>query len=442
VANDATIWIGAMFPTRGPMAPEFSGSLRAVDLARRDFIDVSNGLPSARPGGPVRPLAVLACDDGEDPPRAARHLVDDVGVPAVIGFARSKEVVDLAVDLFNPRGVLALAANTASMISDIPRLPGRPRLVWRTTISGPIIARSMAAVVGTVIEPELRRTRFLGRDEPMRVALVRTDNTSGIGLSDSLVSSLRYNGKSVAENGDATYREMVMADTGGRAGRITEDDGVVAQLAAFRPHVVLDAAGEVGTLVARLEATWPPAERFRPSYLAQGTLSGAELGTSVSRNPELARRLFGVDTAIDTPAVAKFVLRYNQVFSPAITALEASDAPYDAFYLLAYAIAALGDGPIDGASLARAIPRLQGGTPVDVGAGGIYAALGTLGRGESIDLRGTVTSLDFDDATGDAPASYAVFCFRSDSGGHFVPAESGLSFDGKPGQASGELRCP
>ncbi len=328
------------------------------------------------------------------------------------------------------------------MISDIPRLPGRPRLVWRTTISGPIIARSMAAVVGTVIEPALRKTRVLGHDEAMRVALVRTDNTSGIGLSDSLVSSLRYNGKSIAENGDAAYREMVMADTGGRAGRISEDDGVVTQLAAFRPHVVLDAAGEVGTVVARLEAAWPPAERFRPSYLAQGTLSGADLGASVAKNPELARRLFGVDTAVDTPAVAKFVLRYNQVFSAGITALEASDAPYDAFYLLAYAIAALGDAPIDGPSLSRVLARLQSGTPVDVGPGGIYAALGALGRGESIDLRGTVTSLDFDDATGDAPATYAVFCFRSDAGGHLAPAEAGMSFDGKTGQASGELHCP
>ena len=444
VGNEATIWIGAMFPTRGPMEPEFEGAVRAVDLARRDFIDVSNGLPPARSGGPVRPLAVLACDDGEDAPRAARHLLDDVGVPAVIGFARSKEVVDLAVDQFNPHGVLALAANTAPMISDIPRLPGQPRLVWRTTISGPVIARSMAAVVGMVIEPDLRRARVLRPDEPMRVALVRADNASGIGLSDALVSSLRYNdGKSVALNGDSAYREVVMADTAGRAGRVAADDGAVAQLRAFRPHVVLDAAGEFGSLVDGLEAAWPPIEHFRPRYLAQGTLSGTELATAIARSPELARRVFGVDTAIDTPAVAKFVLRYNQVFTPNITALEATDAPYDAFYLLAYAIAALGDSPIDGASLARAIPRLQGGeTPVDVGPGGIYAALAALERGERIDLRGTVTTLDFDDATGDAPATYAVFCFRSDASGHLAPAESGLSFDGKSGRPSGELRCP
>jgi hypothetical protein len=64
-----------------------------------------------------------------------------------------------------------------------------------------------------------------------------------------------------------------------------------------------------------------------------------------------------------------------------------------------------------------------------------------LGRGENIDLRGTTTSLDFDETTGDAPTRFAAFCFRPDAAGKLTPVESGFFFDSRTGP-SGEPRCP
>ena len=122
-----------MFPLSGPERVPTARLARRGGLARRDFAETVGGLPPARPGGPRRPLAVVICDDAADPARAAAHLVDDVRVPAILGFAPSKEVADLAASLFIPKGVLALASNTATMLRTIPRAPGEPRLVWRTT---------------------------------------------------------------------------------------------------------------------------------------------------------------------------------------------------------------------------------------------------------------------------------------------------------------------
>jgi branched-chain amino acid transport system substrate-binding protein len=439
IASDDTIWIGAMFPTHGPMVPQFVESFRAVDLARRDFLEVSGGIPAGKAGASPRPIGVVQCDDSIDPLRAARHLVDDVGVPAVIGFARSKEVVDLALSVFNPRGVIAFAANTAPMLSSIPRPPGEARLVWRVSYTGPMHAAASAPLVHA-IEEQLRASHVLGAGEPMRVLFDRAANTAGIGASDAIVSSLRYNDKTVAENGERAFREVPVPDLADRDGD-TGAARVVAEIVAFRPHVVLDIAAGA-SMLALAEESWPRGERFRPRYIYQGALSYPEFTAAVARDPSLARRLFGIDTAVDTPAVAKFVLRHNEVFEPKVTALEADDAPYDAFYTLAYLIVALGDAPVDGASLARAIPRLKGGAPIDVGPAGIYAAVAALGRGENIDLRGTATSLDFDETTGDAPARFAAFCFRADPAGKLAPAESGFFFDSQTGMVTGEPRCP
>jgi len=439
LADESTIWVGSMFPTHPPLGPDFVESVRSVDLARRDFLEVSNGLPSPRPGAPPRPIAVVQCDDGVDPPRAARHLVDDVGVPAIIGFARSKEVVDLALSLFNPRGVMALAANTAPMLSSIPGAPGQPRMVWRVTYSSPMLAGAMAAVVRRV-EPQLRASHALAAAEPMRVLLVRVTNATGIGVSDSVVATLRYNGKTVAENGERGFREVAIPD-------LTELHGasasarVLAEIAAFHPHVVLDTAGGA-SLVAEIEAAWPAGGLARPVYVLQGTLSEPEYAQAIAHDAALARRLFGVDTATESAPATKYVLRHNEAFQPPINALEANDAPYDAFYAFAYLAAALGDAPIDGPSLARAIPHIVGGKPVDVGPAGIYAALAALGRGESLDLHGAATSLDFDPATGDASTRFAAFTFCPDAAGKLRPAEAAFTWESHAAEAAGELRCP
>src|SRR5262249_42716324 len=160
----------------------------------------SNGLPGVHRGDPPRPIGVVMCDDEMDPARAASHLAVDLRVPGVIGFSRSKDVLDLMTSTFVPHGVLALAAaNRATTLTSITPSPGEPRLVWRTAVSAAARIPVVVAVVNEIITPEIRRQV---RDGPLRVLLLRMDNPAGQSYSDAMVTALALNGAGVAANGD------------------------------------------------------------------------------------------------------------------------------------------------------------------------------------------------------------------------------------------------
>jgi branched-chain amino acid transport system substrate-binding protein len=213
------------------------------------------------------------------------------------------------------------------------------------------------------------------------------------------------------------------------------------ELAAFLPHVIVNAVDE--PLIPAVEQAWPASARFRPRYLP-AHLEALPLRTWVQQHPEARKRIFGVETAPTTPAVAKLVLRNNQVFPTKVDAFSVKGAPYDGFYVLAYAAAALGGERITGPALARALPRLlPPGEPIDVGAAGIYQALTLLGAGKGFDLVGSVTTLDFDPDTGDAPADFAVFCLAPGQGGALPEVvESGLVYRARTRKLEGAARCP
>jgi serine/threonine protein kinase len=441
VANDATVWIGAMFPVSGEDPSEYGPlSGRAVDLARRDFAEATGGLPPARPGGPKRPIGVVLCDDLAVHEPLAQHLVRDLRVPAIIGFSRSKEVMDLSSSLFLPNGVLALAANTASALRDIGHAPGEPRLVWRVTTSSDMVSPANVALVPAVIEPDLRAARVVPPGEPMRVAVLRVTNPSGTALADDYVASLRFNGKSVAENGDR-FRVFSVPDRGVMDDFM--DAPVLDQLVAFSPHLVL-LAGPTSSVISQVEAAWPRKAGFRPRYLKGAANIGRKLVAAVIDDPALRSRCYAVDGATDGEALTKFVHHYNETFTPHQTAADATSAPYDAFYVFAYAAAALGDQPITGKALASALARLgPPGEPIDVGPGGIYKAFQLLGAGKNIDLQGAATNLDFDPETGDAGADIAVFCLAPGTATdppRSVP--SGMVFRARTKKLEGAMRCP
>ena len=440
VANPDTIWLGAMFPLSGADASAFvRANANAADLARRDFATMSGGLPSAR--GP-RPVGLVMCDDAVDPARAARHLVDAIGVPAVIGFHRSKEVVDLASSLFVPKEVVAFAAlNASPLVTRVAHPDGSPRFVWRTTVSSSDWVVPVARVVEEVYERELRAS-VLGANDRVRVALVRMTNSATLSSADALFSALRFNGRDAIANGD-DYRQIVFDDAMGEASESYAR--AVDEIVRFRPHVIVYMDPEVfpAHLLAPLEAAWPARERFRPRYVTGGAPTAEPLARFVGASAERRKRFLGVDVPASTATNVRLAMRYNEVFSPKVTAATAPGVAYDAFYTAAYAMFASGEDRPSGAGIARGIARLvPPGVRIDVGPTHVFDAFEALRAGKNIDLDGATTTLDFDLATGESRASFAVYCIEPSTDGRADAIESGLVFRSGAPHLEGTLRCP
>jgi len=437
IENDATLWIGAMYPY-GPNGSDYGKqAARAIELARKDFQDVG-GIPATVLGGKPRPLGVVLCDDTEEHEPLAKHLITDVNVPVILGFARSKEVMDLAAAFFLPRGVLALASNTAATLVDIPHLPGEARLVLRVTTSADMTFRPKALFIEEILEPLLKTQGAIRPGDNMRIALVRSDNASGVSHADRMISTLHWNGKNAVENGNL-IQQYVVPDELKRKDKPDSLREVADAVAGFAPHLVVDGGADAEPYLA-IERQWKKATKFRPLYLTSSPLDTPALRTLVQESPDGERRIFNLNSRV-TATAKKFVMHHNEIFTnDKLDAFGATTAPYDAFYTAAYAIIALGDGAITGKAMAQAIRRLvPPGEPIEVGPASIYKATKLLRDGKNVDLIGAQTSLDFNPETGDATADVVVFCL--DSTTHAV-IDSGVVYDASTSKLVGTMKCP
>ncbi len=441
--NDATVWIGAMFPVSGEEGKVYGlSNQRAVELARRDFASSLGRFAHSDPLA-IHPIGVVACDDIADARRAAAHLVDDVGAVGVIGFRNSSEVVDLAATVFIPRSVVAVAAlNTGAAVTALPQPTGEPRLVWRTTYNMTGTAAPLSAFVHDVLEPRVLAAPARGAVAPVRVALIRSKNGGAGALSAELRRTLVFNGVSATANRE-TYLEIAYDDPLEHA---AAPDWQTARrdLLQFAPHIVLFQGDDtlVTNVIAPLEASWP-AHAPRPIYATMHNLAPAVFSL-IGKDPSRRRRFFGITSVSTIDTNAKFVTHYNETFAEKITRTVAPNTSYDAFYLLAYGVHALGDRPPTGPNLARALTRLMPpGKPVDVGPADIFDAYKTLAAGKNIDLDGAIGKLDFDVETGEAPVDMAILCVNVDHEGRaFDTVESGLVYDAATKKLTGAMRCP
>ncbi len=449
--RDDALVVGAMFQLSGALAePIGQPSMRAVDLARRDFVQVARGLPSKGGDAPPRPLVIVCCDDAVDSAKVARHLVEELRVPAVIGFGSSHELIGLASSLFVPQRVLAVPAeNSSALITAISAPPGEPRLVFRTSLSSAAVVEPISALVANVLEPARRAE--LGRStRPLRVAMLRRKSASGLAVGDALFAALRFNGKTALDNQvGAAFRELSVAEP--NDANAADSYGTAArELLGFTPDIVLYAGGDelTETFFQPLEKGWPRGAA-RPTYVALNGLTGvskeAAFFTWLGRDAELRHRFIGIAAPANTATNARFTTRYNQAYPEAVTTTNLSPAaPYDAFYLVAYAAFVAGDGPVRGTDLARSIASLLSpGKRIEVGPTAILDAVATLRAGGHVDLNGAGGPLDFDLATGESPADFVFVCPGRDAKGNAdAEVESGLSFASADHALRGTMRCP
>jgi hypothetical protein len=437
IEADDTVWFGTMLPLKGPTFGE--PNLRAIDLARQDFEQMMAGYSKSTGEAHVRPFGVVSCDDTKDAMRAARHLVEEVHTPAVVGFRSGAELIDVGSALLVPNGVVAIASLTTSPVAtSLPTAPGQPRLVWRTTYSSAESARAIGHVVPELVERGLRAKGALAKTASMRVALVREKARGGGAFDATIFDSLSFNGRPARDNG-TSFQEFVIDDS--EAVRGAERATALANIRAFEPHLIILIFGDTVGLVEELERTWP---RVRRPYYVFQTSMGDPLLSWIGQSVERRHRFLGLTPMTSNSVNAQFVVHYNENAASKVVSSTAPSESYDAFYLLAYAAYAVGKGDIHGTDLARAIERLlPPGPKIEVGPASIFEAFTLLRNGAKIDLDGAASSLDFDTRSGEMRVDQAVVCAGVDRDGFARGVvDSGVVYRSADQRLVGDIHCP
>ncbi len=117
-----TIVLGFMGPLRDQFASVGNPLKQGAELALNEIETRTNGLPAAG-GSQQRHLVMLGCHDIDDPERVARHLVDEVQVPAILGPAFSGITVQVTTDVTVPSKVMTISASCGARRLQIPSRP-------------------------------------------------------------------------------------------------------------------------------------------------------------------------------------------------------------------------------------------------------------------------------------------------------------------------------
>jgi branched-chain amino acid transport system substrate-binding protein len=428
--NDNAVLVGSLAPTTGSDATTGKPIENAIKLAVGDFEKGANGLPP-RPGTSARrPIVLVGCDDSNEPVKAAAHLVDDLGVQAVIGAAFSGVTIKVATDVTIPKGALLVSPSATSVAITSLQDNG---LVWRTSPSDTLQASALALLVPQV-EATVRQEYSIQPATPIKLAIVHKGDAYGAGLADTLQAKLQFNGKAALDNG-TNYLRFDYGDPDATPPTTKYAEAITAVL-NHKPHILLIFGVNEGVneIFKPITQQWSGSTGHEPRYLFSDGGLLTELWTTVGSNDKLRKRVLGTVPGTNNNLFKTFRAAY-------VTSITDGTSPdtfgaaggYDALYLIAYSVVAAGDKPLTGANLAEGMKKLvPPGKSVDVGMLNINTTYPDLLAGNSIDFNGASGPLDFDVNTGEAQSDIQIWCLPKDGNGAATMGQfSGLFYDPK-----------
>lgn len=385
---DEIVWIGSILATSEPFTSTVVPIENAIELAIDDFNSVTS-LPDGRKVG------WIACDSAGSPAAAAaaaEHLIDEVGVPAIIGPALSEEVLALAPTVVESGTFMISPSATAASIAGLDD----SGLIWRTISSDAVQANAIADRLASLDPP------------PQSILILAKNDAYGVGLFEPMIQRLAAQLPGVP-TGSLLYPDPVGLETDEieRAYATVIAEGFAQEADTI---VFLGASEVVEVLRAYLLAwnnTGVPLPRFVVSHGAVPSLLSATGLVADSFAPTLMASLEGVSPAIQDPTnFEAFNIRYRVVFSDA-NPLSASPLGYDAALVTLLGMVAGGaDGGVD---IASAMPRLADATGTPVAMGNVQAVLDArelLVSGANLDIGGVSGPLDFDLVAGEISSNY------------------------------------
>jgi ABC-type branched-subunit amino acid transport system substrate-binding protein len=425
--NDDAILIGTFFATTGPTGAANSSREQSAILAAEELNSsiAGGGLPPATDGGMVRPLLVLQCDAASDPLRVARHLVDDLHVPAVVGPNAGQDVVDVTQQVSAKGGMLLMSPTVLS--SSVSNLVDNG-LTWRNVPSDEQRAKLVITQIND-IEAALHATR----GNTLKLGIVYRTDALGLSARDSISGKLSFNGKFISDPANAAYVSLDHYDD---LNDIPSQTAIATKYATFRPDIVFVTVNEiVANIVMPLERALMSADAGAnlPYYVGNDAskvktwLTGA-IATNVTA--DFRSRVRGIGVRPDgnsAPVFAAFntafLSRYGS--NPGTAGMATS---YDAMYSIAYAIAAAGNVPISGDRVAKGLRSLASGDIINVGQAQASLAFQRLSAGSSIALRGTFSPMQWDFNGDVVSGTVEVWCVGL-AGGTASFGSSGVTMD-------------
>ncbi len=432
VTNDNTIVLGTIFTTTGTNGPSGEARQRSAEVALNEITLSVGGIRSG-PSGVPRPLALVACDDTLDSIKPATHLIDDVGVPAIVGVAASSRVIDVATSVTIPKGVLLISPTaTSAAITSL----ADANLVWRTAPSDVLQALALVDQLPAV-EADYRRRNVVPGATKVQAAFVYINEAYGLGLFEAVTRDGVINGKPIGDPANAGLSNALAYPT-----NPPNLDAQVSAILAERPRpavIVAFGSTEIVTeLIGPLESRWGTTDP-RPLYLLSDAAQKTELLDLVATNDSLRTRVRGSVPAAPTSSsnFQSFVFKYEGMYGAPAPEVFGMAGTYDAIFLLAYAAAAAGPRPLSGDELQKGFGRLVSGAPINVGGTSMNLGFQALTSPGSFDFDGASGPLDFDLMTGEARSNIEVWCIAQTAGMRPSFVASGRFFDAKANQLTG-----
>ncbi len=386
---DEILWVGSILATSPPFDDAVVPIENAIELAIEDF----NSVTSLADG---RKVGWIACDsrgDAELAVEAAEHLIEDVGVPAIIGPALSGAALALRPLIVDSGTFLISPTATTASITDLDD----DGLIWRTISSDVYQAAAIADRLASM-DPA-----------PQRVLVFAKEDAYGLGLFSPVTERFEAAMPGVPI-GALTYPDPAGLSASER------ENAYSTTIATGFPQdadaVVFLGTSEVADLIEKYLVAWEGSQTGLPRFLVSHgavpiLLPILQVADGPFR-PTLMAALEGVAPITQDPAnFEDFNIRYRVRFSD-LNAVSSSSLGYDAAIVTLLALVAA-DEP-RGVDIARAMPRLAdaAGTPLPFTGGQqfIANARDVLVGGGNLDVSGVSGPLDFDLVTGEVRSGY------------------------------------
>lgn len=311
---------------------------------------------------------------------SARYLVDNIGVPAIIGPAASSDTQAVFLEVRDDRVLVISPSATSPALSSLDPIAvsdENPGLLWRTAPPD--------SLQGVAIADDMRRQDF-GRTEAVdAVAVIHESGAYGEGLAAVFADAFA---------GDATF--FLYDDDNSR----TE---AVATVGSGSFDEVLFVSSQTNDVVAFLNAAATPSFDGKRIFLTDSAANGDVLSNAVSDRFGVVRgsRPAPLDPGNDL-VYSLFLSAYRAEFRDDAEQYSFSAQAYDAAWLVSYGIGWAiyqENNQVTGDTIARGLRRLSAGDPVEIRPSNWNRVQQSFMAGQSVDVAGASGALDYDSNT-------------------------------------------